>query len=99
MKITTWRRVFVVFLFSGCAAQQTDMRSFLEKGYSVTGRDPFRFEVDPQKLREWGGPGSREFNRVLDEELERQKICRKGYTLRNEHLRDGVFTVVGRCRS
>ena len=93
------RCFFVVFLLSGCAVEQADMRSYSEKGHSVTGRDPFLFEVDRQKLREWGGPNSPQFNRVLDEELERQKICRKGYTLRNEHLRDGIFTVIGRCRS
>lgn len=81
-------------LLAGCAAAPS-----AEKGYSVTGKDPFRFEVDRQKLREWGGPNSPQFNRALEEELERQKICRKGYTLRNEQLDQETFSVTGRCRS
>ncbi len=83
-------------MLAGCAAGAP---SQADRGYSVIGRDPFMFEVDRQKLREWGGPNSPEFNRVLEEELERQKICRKGYTLRNEHLGEETFTVTGRCRS
>ena len=70
-----------------------------EKGYGVYGRDPFRFEVDPQVLRQWGGPRSAEFQRVLEEELEKKRICRNGYTLRNESLREGVFSIQGRCKS
>jgi hypothetical protein len=88
--------MLLAVLLSGCAADPT---AYANKGYSVTGKDPFRFEVDPQLLREWGGPGSAKFNQVLDQELERQQICRNGYSLRNEHLRDGVFSVSGRCKS
>ena len=70
-----------------------------DKGYSISGRDPFRFLVDPDVLREWGGPGSPKFNQVLEEELKRLGICRHGYALRNEGTRDGVFSVSGRCKS
>jgi hypothetical protein len=87
---------WLAILLAGCAA---DAPSHAGKGYSVSGRDPFVFEVDRQKLREWGGANSAEFNRVLDEELERQKLCRSGYTLRNEQLRGDTFSVIGRCRS
>ena len=69
------------------------------KGYGVTGQDPFRFEVERDLLREWGGAGSAKFNQVLEEELERLRICRNGYVLRNEGVRDGLFSVTGRCRS
>lgn len=69
------------------------------KGYSVTGQDPFRFEVERDLLREWGGPGSATFNRILEEELERLRICRNGYVLRNDSVRDGVYGVTGRCKS
>ena len=93
------RRLFLAILLSGCAADQAEMRSFSEKGYSLSGRDPFVFEVDRQKLRDWGGANSPQFNRVLEEELERRKICRKGYTLRNAQERDGIVSVIGRCRS
>ena len=81
-------------LLAGCAAAPS-----AEKGYSVTGKDPFRFDVDRQKLGEWGGPNSPQFNRVLEEELERLKICRKGYALRNEQMDNETFSVIGRCRS
>jgi hypothetical protein len=40
-----------------------------------------------------------QFQRVLEEELERKRICRNGYALRNESLRDSVFSVQGRCKS
>lgn len=69
------------------------------KGYSVTGQDPFRFEVERDLLREWGGSGSATFNRVLEEELERLRICRNGYVLRNDGMREGIYTVTGRCKS
>lgn len=75
------------------------MRNRLLLAVGVTGQNPFRFEVNPQLLREWGGPGSAKFNQVLDQELDRQQICRKGYSLRNEQLREGVFSVSGRCKS
>ena len=68
------------------------------KGYSVTGSDPFVFEVERGVLREWGGANSARFNEVLEEELERLRICRSGYVLRNEGTRDDVFRVTGRCR-
>lgn len=90
------RALALAGLLAGCAAGAP---SQADKGYSVTGRDPFMFEVDRQKLRDWGGANSPAFNRALEEELERQKICRKGYTLRNEHLGEETFTVIGRCRS
>ena len=53
-----------------------------DKGYSVSGKDPFRFEVSADLLREWGGYASPKFNQVLEEELERLRICRDGYALR-----------------
>lgn len=86
----------LAFLLSGCAANAPAQP---DKGYSLTGRDPFRFEVDRQKLMEWGGPKSPRFNRVLDEELARRNICRQGYTLRNEQLNEETFSVIGRCGS
>jgi hypothetical protein len=70
-----------------------------EKGYAIVGQDPFRFEVERELLREWGGAGSARFNQVLESELERLQICRNGYVLRNEGVRDGVYRVTGRCRS
>ena len=90
------RPIVLALLLSGCAA---DPVGDADKGYSVTGKDPFRFEVNPQLLREWGGPGSAKFNQVLDQELERQQICRTGYSLRNQQLREGMFSVSGRCKS
>ena len=86
-------------LLSGCMIDRAAEASFREKGYGVYGKDPFRFEVEPQLLRQWGGPRSPEFQRVLEEELERKRICRTGYALRNESQRDGVFSVQGRCKS
>ena len=84
---------------SGCMIDRAAEASFREKGYGVYGKDPFRFEVEPQLLREWGGPRSEQFQRVLEEELERKRICRNGYTLRNESQREGFFSVQGRCKS
>jgi len=69
-----------------------------EKGYAVSGQNPFRFEVEPTLLREWGGYGSPKFNQMLEQELERLRICGNGYVLRNEGTRDDVFSVTGRCR-
>jgi hypothetical protein len=84
-------------LLAACSAAQHGLQG---KGYSVSARDAaFRFEVDRQLLREWGGSGSVKFNQVLEEELERLRICRNGYTLRNESVREGVFSVAGRCKS
>jgi hypothetical protein len=83
-------------LLCACSAAHPDLQG---KGYGVTGQDPFRFEVQPELLRQWGGYGSAKFNQVLDEELERLRICRNGYVLRNEGTRDGWFSVTGRCRS
>jgi hypothetical protein len=81
---------------AGCAA---DPSASVDKGYSLSAREPFHFEVDREVLREWGGAGSPKFNQVLEEELERLRICRNGYVLRQEGVRDGVFSVSGRCRS
>jgi len=89
----------LVAVLSGCMIDRAAEVSFRDKGYGVYGKDPFRFEVEPQLLREWGGPRSEQFQRVLEEELERKRICRSGYTLRNESQREGVFTVQGRCKS
>lgn len=69
------------------------------KRYELTGQNPFRFEVERELLREWGGPDSARFNQVLEEELERLRICRNGYVLRNDGVRDGVYSVTGRCKS
>jgi hypothetical protein len=88
----------VAFLvLAACSAEAPRLQ---DKGYSVTGQDSsFRFEVDRQLLRDWGGPGSAKFNQVLEEELERLRLCRNGYALRNEGVRDGLFSVTGRCKS
>jgi hypothetical protein len=83
-------------LVAACSTPHPELQG---KGYAVTGQDPFRFEVEPELLRQWGGYGSPKFNQVLDEELERLRICRNGYVLRNEGTRDRVFSVTGRCRS
>jgi hypothetical protein len=83
-------------LVAACSAAHPELQG---KGYVVIGQDPFRFEVEPELLRQWGGYGSPKFNQVLDEELERLRICRNGYVLRNEGTRDRVFSVTGRCRS
>ena len=89
--------IVVAFLLVGaCSAPQPGWQG---KGYVVSGQGPFRFDVAPQLLREWGGYGSAKFNQVLEEELERLRICRNGYVLRNEGTRDGVFSVSGRCKS
>lgn len=87
--------LLIALLAAACAAPQAREG----KGYSVTGQDPFRFEVERELLREWGGAGSATFNRVLEEELERLRICRNGYVLRNDGVRGGVYTVTGRCKS
>jgi hypothetical protein len=83
-------------LLAACGTPHPEIQN---KGYAVVGQDPFRFEVEPELLRQWGGYGSPKFNQVLDEELERLRICRNGYVLRNEGTRDRVFSVTGRCRS
>jgi hypothetical protein len=90
--------LFTAFLLAAaCSAGQPRLQ---DKGYSVTGQDPsFRFEVERQLLRDWGGPGSAKFNQVLEEELERLRLCRNGYALRNEGVREGLFSVTGRCKS
>ena len=85
-----------LLLAAACGGAQHRLQ---DKGYSVSGENPFRFEVDRQLLRDWGGSGSPKFNQVLEEELERLRICRNGYALRNEGVRDGVFSVTGRCKS
>ena len=89
----------LVAVLPGCMIDRAAEASYGEKGYGVYGRDPFRFEVEPQLLRQWGGPRSEQFQRVLEEELERKRICRNGYTLRNESQREGFFSVQGRCKS
>lgn len=90
------KRLFFTVLLTACAADQPVLQN---KGYSVSGHNPFRFEVDRQLLREWGGPDSAKFNQILEEELERLNLCRSGYVLRQERVRDGVFSVSGRCKS
>jgi hypothetical protein len=95
MKTLTF--IVALLVLAACSGGQPKLR---DKGYSLTGQDPsFRFEVDRQVLRDWGGSGSPKFNQVLEEELERLGICRSGYALRNEGVRDGVFRVTGRCKS
>lgn len=95
MKICTF--IVALLVLAACSAGQHKLQ---DKGYSLTGQDPsFRFEVDRQVLREWGGSGSPKFNQVLEEELERLRLCRNGYALRNDGVRDGVFRVTGRCKS
>ena len=88
--------VFHVLWLTGCGATAPPLP---EKGYSVSGQNPFHFEVAADVLREWGGYGSFKFNQVLEEELERLRICRNGYALRSDGTRDGVFTATGRCKS
>lgn len=87
--------VLEVLLCTACGGTGTALP---DKGYTVSGQNPFRFEVSANLLREWGGYGSVRFNQVLEEELERLRICRNGYVLRNEGTRDDVFSVTGRCR-
>jgi hypothetical protein len=88
--------IAALLVLAACGGTQ---RISQEKSYNLTGQDAsFRFEVDRQLLREWGGSGSAKFNQVLEEELERLRICRNGYALRNEGVREGVFSVTGRCR-
>ena len=90
--------LFPVFLLAAACSAEAPRHQ--DKGYGVTGHDPsFRFEVDRQLLRDWGGPGSAKFNQVLEEELERLRLCRNGYVLRNEGVREGLFSVAGRCKS
>jgi hypothetical protein len=89
-------RILPLVLAASCTATSPAVP---EKGYSVSGRDPFRFEVAADLLREWGGYGSAKFNQVLEEELERLRICRNGYALRNDGTRERVFTATGRCKS
>jgi hypothetical protein len=88
-------RILPFVLTASCTSSPT----LPEKGYSVSGRDPFHFEVAADLLREWGGYASPRFNQVLEEELERLRICRNGYALRNDGTRDRIFTATGRCRS
>jgi hypothetical protein len=88
--------VLALFVLAACGGAQ---HASPGKGYSVRGQDPFRFEVERDLLREWGGAGSAKFNQVLEEELERLRICRNGYVLRNEDMREGLYSVTGRCRS
>jgi hypothetical protein len=85
----------LVLLAAACGAQQPAPA----KGYAVIGQDPFRFEVQRELLREWGGAGSAKFNQVLESELERLRICRNGYVLRNEGIREDIYRVTGRCKS
>ena len=88
--------IFLALALVACGGTQPRLQG---KGYSVSGQDPFRFEVERELLREWGGADSAKFNQVLEQELERLRICRNGYALREEGVRDGVFSVSGRCRS
>jgi hypothetical protein len=83
-------------VLTGCAA---DPSAPLDKGYSLSAREPFHFEVDRELLREWGGFGSAKFNQVLEEELARRGLCRDGYALRNDGMHDRIFRVTVRCRS
>jgi hypothetical protein len=88
--------VFLAFFAAACSTPHPEAHG---KRFAVSGQDPFRFEVEPELLRQWGGYGSPKFNQALEEELERLRICRNGYILRNEGTRDGWFSVTGRCRS
>jgi hypothetical protein len=92
------RRALLLCALLVCACS-TPHPELQNKGYAVTGQDPFRFEVEPELLRKWGGYGSPQFNQMLDQELERLRICRNGYVLRNEGTRERVFSVTGHCRS
>jgi len=83
-------------LAGACSTPHPELQN---KGYAVVGQDPFHFEVEPELLRQWGGYGSPKFNQVLDDELERLRICRNGYVLRNDGTHDRVLSVTGRCRS
>ncbi len=91
------RLTILALVAAGCSAGPQQPRS--EKGYAVIGHDPFRFEVQRELLREWGGAGSTQFNQALESELERLRICRNGYVLRNEGVREGIYRVTGRCKS
>ena len=88
--------VFSVLLVAACSTPHPELH---DKRYAVVGQDPFRFEVESELLRQWGGYGSPKFNQMLEEELERLRVCRNGYVLRNDSTRDGVFSVTGHCRS
>jgi hypothetical protein len=81
---------------AGCAA---DPSASLDRGYSLSAREPFRFEVERQVLRDWGGSDSPKFNQVLEEELARRRLCRDGYAVRHEGMHDDVYRVSVRCRS
>jgi hypothetical protein len=85
-----------IALAAACASTEPGSQ---RKGYGVSGQDPFRFEVERELLREWGGPESPRFNQVLEDELERLRLCRNGYVLRNEGVREGIFRATGRCKS
>ncbi|HEY7240217.1 MAG TPA: hypothetical protein VH600_13680, partial [Burkholderiales bacterium] len=73
MKLPKLRSLLLPVL--AVAACSTAHPELPDKGYAVVGQDPFRFEVQPELLRQWGGYGSLKFNQVLDEELERLRIC------------------------
>jgi len=96
MRHATLCPMLLALLAGACSTPHPELQS---KGYAVVGQDPFRFEVDAELLRKWGGYGSPKFNQVLDEELERLGVCRNGYVLRNDTTRERVFSVTGRCRS
>lgn len=97
MKLANLRPLLLsALLAAACSTAHPELQG---KGYAVIGKDPFSFEVQPELLRQWGGYGSQKFNQVLDEELERLRICRDGYVLRNEGTRGQVFSVTGHCRS
>lgn len=88
--------LLLALLAGACSTPHPELQN---KRYAVVGQDPFRFEVDAELLRQWGGYGSPKFNQALEEELERLRVCRNGYVLRNDATRDGVFSVTGHCRS
>ena len=50
--------VLSALLISACSTPHPELQN---KGYAVVGQDPFRFEVDPELLRQWGGYGSPKF--------------------------------------
>jgi hypothetical protein len=94
----TLRLLPILLIIAGCVQyyDPEGQRTLSERGYGISGKEPFRFEVDAALLREWGGANSPKFNQVLEEELARRRICRGGYSLRNETTREGVYSVTGR---
>ena len=58
----------------------------------------FVIEIEPNQLKELGGPSSSGLRAHVDQELAKKGLCKSGYTILDEGTGRGYYYVKGRCR-